>query len=298
MNENFKKRNVTIITISILILLIGISTIFYINSRKNKTFEVEATVKLIGDDYIVVENDNVEKYSLQTEEEYQIGDRVDFVIKNIKNNTNPKEGAIVKIDAISKNINFYITDNYNSTIDTPLTNEKKEDIKQTLQTENEDTESDVIAYFETLNSKIDTYNQDKSIGESLKSGFITVVDFLFYEGKIKGKTFNELSTTAKIKVLKLAFSIDEKIEKYFPGYKETISEKGNKAYTTVKTKALELYLDTTTKICKDNLDTCEAAKEGLRDLKTSFSLTWDLIKDIAGTSISKLKDWYEIWKEA
>ena len=40
---------------------------------------------MIGENYIIVEDDNGEKYSLETNEEYSIGDRVDFLIKEINN---------------------------------------------------------------------------------------------------------------------------------------------------------------------------------------------------------------------
>ena len=42
-----------------------------------------------------------------------------------------------------------------------------------------------------------------------------VIDFLFYKGEISGYTFESLSASTKLKVLKLALSIDQKVEKYF-----------------------------------------------------------------------------------
>ena len=79
-------------------------------------------------------------------------------------------------------------------------------------------------------------------------------------------------------------------------YKEQISATGKKVYTNVKSKALELYLDVTTKVCEDNSDLCETAKEGLGNLKSSFSFTWEYVKEISGVGLSKLKAWYEVWK--
>ena len=35
--------------------------------------------------------------------------------------------------------------------------------------------------------------------------------------------------------------------------------------------------------------------KGCKD-KGKFGLTWDFIKDLTGDGISKLKDWYEIWR--
>jgi len=41
---------------------------------------------------------------------------------------------------------------------------------------------------------------------------------------------------------------------------------------------------------------CKTAKENFQSLKINFSITWDLIKDLASTGIQKLKNWYEIWR--
>ena len=156
----------------------------------------------------------------------------------------------------------------------------------------------VVSYFQNLNKDLDNYSSDKNLGKDIKKGFVTVVDFLFYEGTINGKTFRSLSTTAKLETLKLFFAIDKKIEDYFPGYKEDISSTGSKIYTDVKSEALKVYMDVTTKVCVDNSDVCKSAKDGLAELKRSFSLTWDYIKDVSEGGISKLKAWYEIWREA
>ena len=72
---------------------------------------------------------------------------------------------------------------------------------------------------------------------------------------------------------------------------------GKKVYTNVKAKVLELYLDITLSVCENNADVCETAKQGLRDMKDSFSITWDFIKEIGISSIGKLDKWYRVWKE-
>ena len=84
MNFNINKRYSLIIISSLIIIGITASIIFF-NNKNNKTIEVEAIVKMIGENYIIVEDDNGEKYSLETNEEYSIGDRVDFLIKEINN---------------------------------------------------------------------------------------------------------------------------------------------------------------------------------------------------------------------
>lgn len=306
------KRNVILIVIIFFVVLGGLSGLFYFNLNNNKPVEVEATVKLIGDNYIIVEDSAGEEYSIETTEKYNVGDRIDFVIKNIESDSNPKTGTILKIDTISKNIVFSITDgnstdedaaknnNYNANDyvekESIITDKDNAEVNSNETISASITDTEVITYFTNLDKALDNYNQDKSIGERIKEGFITIVDFLFYDGKIKGKNFDDLSNTTKIKVLQIAFSIDEKIDKYFPGYKEETSATSKNIYISVKSKATELYLNITTSICKNDPNTCEAAKEGLSDLKEKFSLTWDFIKGAGTTGLNKLKEWYEIWK--
>lgn len=148
----------------------------------------------------------------------------------------------------------------------------------------------VLEYVNTIQS-----DADRGITDTLKSGFITVVDFLFYNGEIAGHTFNELTTSAKLEVLKAALWIDDKIDSVFPGYKETISNGANKVYTSVKNLIVSTYLDLTTSICEANSSLCEQAKEDFQSLKKSFGFTWDLIKDLASSGLDKLQNWYEIW---
>lgn len=156
--------------------------------------------------------------------------------------------------------------------------------------------NDVVSYFDELNKNIDTYksSNDVTMKEKIKSGFITVVDFLFYDGVIKGYTFDELTSNAKIKVLTLALKIDNKIDKYFPNYKESIKNK----VSAFKEKTALLYLETTAKLCENiGEESCDLARENFKDMKESFGFTWAGIKKVATTSASKLtillEEWYQ-----
>lgn len=279
------KKNITIIIITFIIILGSISLMFYINLKDNKPIEVEATVKLVGNNYIIVEDNNKKEYSINTKSNYKVGDKIDFIIKDIEKNSNPIKGEIVEINLISRDINFQIED-------VQPNNETNNKVVETTYTE-----TDVVAYLTNLDNNLTNYSEDSNIEDTLKKGFVTVIDFIFYDGTIKGKTFNELSNETKIKVLELALSIDKKIEKYFPNYKEEISTKSKNIYTNAKNKTIELYLDITTKVCEDNEDMCETFKEGLNDLKENFNITWDNIKKYSKEGTAKLKEWYEVWKE-
>lgn len=154
------------------------------------------------------------------------------------------------------------------------------------------TEEDIISYFENLDSELTNYNNDQLLSETIKEKFVKCIDFIFYDEEIGGKTFKELTNSAKLKILEITMSIDSKIDSKFPGYKETISSK----YQDIKGKAVKTYLETTTNICNNDPELCKTAKEGFQSLKDNFGLTWDVIKDLVGSGTSKLKEWYEIWR--
>lgn len=145
----------------------------------------------------------------------------------------------------------------------------------------------MVTYVNTL--------KDDSTTSSLKTNFVTLVDFIFYDGTIKGHTFKELTNEAKLKVLEAMLYLDSKVEKYFPNYKEEISSKTGMAYTTVKDKVVNSYLNITSAICSKDSSICDSAKEDFQNLKKNFGLTWSVIKEVAGDSKESIKNWYEIW---
>ncbi|MDE5539114.1 MAG: hypothetical protein K2J20_01340 [Bacilli bacterium] len=152
-------------------------------------------------------------------------------------------------------------------------------------------DEEVLTYFNNLEKEFNA----TSLKDGLKSEFIRVIDFMFYNGTIKGYTFDGLSNTAKLKVLSVALYFDSKIDKYFSGYKESIANATTKVYTNIKARIVTLYLNLTTTICSNNSELCASAKEGFNDLKTNVGISWNLIKEIAGDGFTSLKNWYEIW---
>lgn len=205
-----------------------------------------------------------------------------------------EDTPVVEDNSISKNPDNSVSDSQpitggNTNINQGATNNKEEVTYH---------ESDVVSYFEELNQNIDTYksSDNTTMKEKIKTGFITVVDFLFYDGVIKGHTFDELTGEAKIKVLTLALKIDNKIEEYFPNYKESIKDKTSAL--AFKEKVALLYLEATAKLCESvGEDSCNLARENFKDMKESFGFTWEGIKKVASTSASKLsvllKEWYQ-----
>ncbi len=151
------------------------------------------------------------------------------------------------------------------------------------------------------NEEIDEYFDRLSTSEdknTIKKGFIKVVDFLFYDEPINGKRFRDLSESAKLKIIKAALYLDNKIDKYFPDYKESISTTSKNIYTKVKSKAVELYYNISNKLCTNHEDLCETAKEDFQKIKNALKLSWDLIKDIGGDGLESMKKWYESFRES
>lgn len=154
------------------------------------------------------------------------------------------------------------------------------------------TENDVIEYFQTASDNLDQQNDqnNSSFVDKAKNAFTTVVDFIFYGKEINGYTFNELTTSAKMKIIEIALKIDSKINEYFPNYKESIKA----GYENIKGKLAYAYLEITSSLCEAvGTDTCEQAKEDFNNMKKSFSFTFDLIKELAKSGASKVKEFYE-----
>ena len=161
---------------------------------------------------------------------------------------------------------------------------------------NKSSEEEVVNYFEDNYNDINSNTWD-NVKNSAKEYFITIVDFIFYDSEIEGHTFNDLSTSAKLKIISIALKIDSKIEEHIPGYKETISSNGSKIYNNVKERLVTLYLDISTEVCKNHENGCNTAKEIFKDIKDNCKIGWDFIKDLLSSGTSKLKDWYEVYSE-
>ncbi len=156
----------------------------------------------------------------------------------------------------------------------------------------EDEES-IINYFQAKENEIKA-GDEKTFGEKAKEGFINVVDFIFYDKEIKGHTFKELTNTAKLKIISIALKIDNKIDSYFPNYKDKI--KGT--YTNIKAKLVEKYLEYSQKLCeKVGEQTCNQAKADWEALKNSFGITGEYLKNLGLTGKDKIKNWYENFRD-
>ena len=310
----FIKRNNKNIIIGILfILFISASIIIFylLNNPKIKAEkEIIGNVIIADSKYLMIESNNENYLISNIKGSYEIGDKVKFIYNesDMNNEKNPKEIIVIDEEIITKNnsenktdlntnadknnINNNITNNKDNNIEKPDNkNNNSNNVNSNNDYENENADDAITSYLNRVEAEMDK----PSLGESAKEYFITIIDFIFYKGTIKGYTFNELSNSAKLKVLSSALYFDSKIDKYFPGYKESISSTTKKIYTNVKAGIISTYLEITTTICNSNDELCASAKIGFQSLKKNFGLTFDLIKEIAGDGINNLKNWYEIW---
>lgn len=153
-------------------------------------------------------------------------------------------------------------------------------------------EGDVVNYFENIELEIES---STSFKEKFRESFILIVDFIFYDGEIKGYSFDKLSDSAKIKIIAIALKIDNKIEEYIPNYKEYISSTGGKIYNNVKERCVSLYMDISVDICTTNKDECDKVKDVFTEIKNVCKIGWDYIMKLTSKGITKLKDWYEVY---
>lgn len=182
--------------------------------------------------------------------------------------------------------------------------EQTEDINNRIDSSNENIDSDqeILTYFENeittdnsiLNDENNTENENK-----LKTSFVKLTDFIFYDGTINNITFNELKDDTKVAILSDWEILDEKIETKYPKYKDRIESVENKTYNNLKSKKdyllnvlKEAYIN---KYGEDKYNELMNKKEELKEKVSD-------IKEKAENEIEKKKEsissWYKEWKES
>ena len=182
--------------------------------------------------------------------------------------------------------------------------EQTEDTNNRIDSSNENIDSDqeILTYFENeittdnsiLNDENNTENENK-----LKTSFVKLTDFIFYDGTINNITFNELKDDTKVAILSDWEILDEKIETKYPNYKDRIESVENKTYNNLKSKKdyllnvlKEAYIN---KYGEDKYNELMNKKEELKEKVSD-------IKEKAENEIEKKKEsissWYKEWKES
>ena len=286
-----KKENLIVILGGVIFLAIGLVITF--NVLENKEYKSNDISASISDNKISnkVTNDTVSNEENKVSEDNIVSDNKEEFKDTVKNDTT------INKDKVNEEIN-----------------KKKEKVidnsdKNSISTSNKD--SNVITYSandeKVINSLNETLNKvksnvsDNAFLDSAKGVFISVVDFLFYDGSINGVTFDELTDSGKQKVLEIASSIDSTIENKFPGYKETISDKAsnafNKASEIIKDGAKDLNDFAREKLGEDNYQSIIDAKDELIVYtKNAINFIGDVSSSLWSSAKDKLDNWYQNFK--
>lgn len=186
----------------------------------------------------------------------------------------------------------------------PNDNENKDvsNNKDTIKNNNYN-EKDNIVIDELNNTlkNIEKSTRDENFKDKASSTFISIVDFLFYDGTIKGVTFDELTEKGKEKVLEIASKIDVKLEEKCPGYKETISNSTSKAYQKaseiIKNGAKNINDFAKNALGDENYQAIIDAKDELAKYsKEALNFVTDAGNKVFNETKDKLNEWYQNFK--
>lgn len=300
-----KKETIGFITcVSIILVLASICV--YFSFKDSGSTEFYGTVKEVYNGHALVEvlDENATNIGSDVvdidKDNFKVGDIIKVEVDKDMQETYPPAAKVKKITIIKESTSTSMVTTEITTkeivTEMPITSVKTtttiryERPTETTKVYVQSTDS-VMKNLEDNYALIEENKNDVSFGEKAKNYFITIVDFIFYDRPINGVYFKNLTASAKLKVIGLALKVDGIIEKYYPSYKEDFSE----SYENAKSKLIELYLDSTAKYCENNEQVCNQAKADFQDLKKSLNITWDIIKDLTNSGISKLKKWYEIY---
>lgn len=224
------------------------------------------------------------------------------ITDSVENSKNNIEQNIENIISDDQNIKTEISDNQN------IVNNQNNLIENNDNDSNNNnnlSKDDIIKnYFNDAVNNINQFLNSDSVEnakEKCKEYFITFVDFIFYEGEIKGITFKEITDETKMHIINIVKSIDNTIMKKFPNYKETISEPVKDWYNT----ASELLHSGKEKISdyvikEYGTEKYQEIVDNINSVKQNVSDTWENIKDFGSEKIDSgkeaLNNWYQNFK--
>ena len=177
-------------------------------------------------------------------------------------------------------------------------NENKDAIKNDNYNEKDNI---VIDELNNTLKNIEESTQDENFKDKASSTFISIVDFLFYDGTIKGISFDELTEKGKEKVLEISSKIDVKLEEKCPGYKEKISNSTSKAYQKaskiIKKGAKNINDFAKNALGDDNYQAIIDAKDELvKYSKESLNYVTGAGSKVFNNTKEKLNEWYQNFK--
>jgi len=256
MNKNYKVGFYILLGILVVGIFSSSIFIFKINSKPKSSSK---------------ENNNIEKMKKNNLEQLeQNNDEKKDEHKSIEKN-NVKSNTTKKKKIIKNNSQSNISMNKN------VNNSK---------TKNEN-ESEIINYVK------DKYNLVKgSISkENAKKIFIEIVDFMFYDGEIKGHKLCDFSSSAKVQISNLCTKIEIEIENKFPNLIDETESK----YKEKKDYFLKAYSEIIKKYCESDNDFCVKTKNEYEKIKSTFEKTFEKIDNSKNKIEKKVKDKFNNW---
>ena len=273
-----KNSNLPFIIVAIVILAIGLVIGLNINKK-----EVYTRVDMVASTESNNSNNEIEV----------IGEEIDIKEEQVISDNSSSENN--SMDNISNND---ITSSKNTQSNNSTTNNTNTSETITYSSNDEV----VINSLESSLTKINNGDgSDSSFADSAKGVFVSIVDFLFYNGEINGVTFDELTDSGKQKVLEIASKVDSAIESKIPGYKETISDTASKAFNKaseiIKSGANSLNNFAREKLGEENYQSIIDAKDELvYYTKNAINFLGDVGGKVFNSVKDKLDSWYQDFK--
>ena len=273
-----KNSNLPFIIGAIVILAIGLVIGLNINKK-----EVYTRVDMVASTESNDSNNEIEV----------IGDEIDI-----------KEEQVISDNSSSEN-NFMDNISNNDSTSSKNTQSNNSTTNNTNTSETITYSSNDEVVINSLESSLTKINNgdgsDSSFADSAKGVFVSIVDFLFYNGEISGVTFDELTDSGKQKVLEIASKVDSAIESKIPGYKETISDTASKAFNKaseiIKSGANSLNNFAREKLGEENYQSIIDAKDELvYYTKNAINFLGDVGGKVFNSVKDKLDSWYQDFK--
>ena len=307
-----KKIIILISIIFITVLLLSLTVFLLINDKKEETVKKDDSLQVYGvvvekgNNYLLVNSVDDKKYYVLNSEIIDLGTFVSISYASKKDAEKGNGFLEILLNEEETNIVDDFTDQDSTYLDedekvtttttskttTPMTTSTISTITTTYRYTNKVSDDEIVSYASNYYSDV---KSNKINLDGAKEKFILLVDFIFYDGEIKGKKFKELTSSAKAKVIYYTLLIDAGIDSKWPNYKDNINTK----YNDIKSKLIAKYMDLTTSICESSKDNCEKAKSDFKLLKESVSLTWNTLKNAFLYAFDKgknsLAEWYQIF---
>ena len=286
-----KNSNIPLICGAVLLLVIGLVIGLNINKK-----EVYTKVDMVASNSDVNNNNEIEV----------IGDTFEIEEEQVNNNTSDNSNDNIDNNVTSSNNTSSVsnsTTTTNSSKNTQSNSSNKNDVSNNTEVNTYSSNDEIV--INSLESSLTKINNgstsDSSFSDSAKGVFVSIVDFLFYDGEINGVTFNELTDSGKQKVLEIASKVDNAIESKIPEYKETISDTASKAFNkaseVIKSGANNLNNFAREKLGEENYQSIIDAKDELvYYTKNAINFLGDVGGKVFNSVKDKLDSWYQDFK--